>query len=106
MLVAFYELLPELCGDTSCPLNSHLLIHLTKYVRLWGPLWTHLAFGFESMNGYISSMIHSKHRIADQLVFSVDVSNTLSTISDQLLHKASEQTLFSQPKHIKEEKHV
>ena len=93
MLVAFYELLPELYGDTSCPLNSHLLIHLTKYVRLWGPLWTHSAFGFESMNGHISSMIHSKHRIADQLVFSIDVSNTLSTIADQLLHKESEQTL-------------
>ena len=58
MLVAFYELLPDLYGDTSCPLNSHILIHLTKYVRLWGPQWTHSDFGFESMNGHTSGMIH------------------------------------------------
>ena len=93
MLAVFYELLPELYGVTSCPLNSHLLIHLANYVKLWGPLWTHSAFGFESMNGHINSMIHSKYRIADQLVFSIDVSNTLSTIVDQLIHHESEQTL-------------
>ena len=37
MLAVFYELLPELYGETSCPLNSHLLVHLADYVRLWGP---------------------------------------------------------------------
>ena len=86
MLAVFYELLPELYGATSCPLNSHLLIHLADYVKLWGPLWTHSAFGFESMNGHMNSMIHSKHRIADPLVFSTDVSYTLSTIVEQLIH--------------------
>ena len=93
MLAVFYELLPELYGDTSCPLNAHLLVHLTKYVRLWGPLWTHSAFGFESMNGHVSYMIHSIYRIANQLVFSIDVSNTLSAIADQLLCHESEETL-------------
>ena len=93
MLTVFYELLPELYGATSCPLNTHLLVHLADYVRLWGPLWTHSAFGFESMNGHINSMIHSKHRIADQLVFSIDVSNTLSTIVDKLVFQESERTL-------------
>ena len=78
---------------TSCPLNSHLLIHLADYIKLWGPLWTHSAFGFESMNGHMNSMIHSKHRIADQLVFSTDVSYTLSTIVEQLIHYESEETL-------------
>ena len=38
MLVTFYELLPKLYGDKNCTLNAHLLIHLTKYVRLWGHL--------------------------------------------------------------------
>ena len=93
MLTAFYELPPELYGATSCPLNSHLLVHLADYVRLWGPLWTHSAFGFESINGHINSMIHSKHRIADQLVFCIDVSNTLNTIVDKLVFQESEQTL-------------
>ena len=80
-------------GEKHCTLNANLLIHLTKYVRLWGPLWTHLAFGFESMNGYITSMSHSKHKIADQLLFSIDVSNTLGTLQDQLVQTESEQTL-------------
>ena len=93
MLSSFYVLLPELYGDTSCPLNSHLLTHLTKYVRLWGPLWSHSAFGFESMNGHITSMIHSKHRIADQFVFSIDVSNTLNAITDGLVDRESNETL-------------
>lgn len=34
----------------SCTANAHLLSHLSKYVRLWGPLWSHSAFGFESKN--------------------------------------------------------
>ena len=45
------------------------------------------------MNGHVSSMIHSKYRIADQLVFSIDVSNTLSAAADQLLCHESEETL-------------
>ena len=45
------------------------------------------------MNGHISSMIHSKYSIADQLIFSIDVSNTLSAIADQLLCHESEETL-------------
>lgn len=77
MLQAFYVLLPELYGNVCCTLNSHLLIHLTKYVRLWGPLWTHSAFGFESLNGHITSMITSKYKIAEQLLYSIEVSNTL-----------------------------
>ena len=38
-------------------------------------------------------MIHSKHTIADQLVFSINVSNTLCTIVDKLVFQESEQTL-------------
>lgn len=47
MLSDFVALLPELYGERSCTINTHLLTHLAKYVRLWGPLWTHSAFGFE-----------------------------------------------------------
>ena len=51
MLNDFYNMLPGLYGDTSCTLNFHSLIH----VRLWGPLWTHSLFGFESYNGHLTS---------------------------------------------------
>jgi len=50
MISDFSNLLPELYGNNSCTANAHAhaLTHLPKYVRLWGPLWTTSAFGFES----------------------------------------------------------
>ena len=57
MLDEFYSLCPELYGDRMCVLNVHLLSHMANFVQLWGPLWTHSAFGYESMNGYVKSML-------------------------------------------------
>ena len=59
MLMDYHKLLPELYGEKSCAFNAHSLIHLPKYVRFWGPLWTHSAFGFES-NGYLTSIPSSR----------------------------------------------
>ena len=47
MFVDFCSLLPELYDDKICTHNTHLLTHLPKYVKLWGPLWTHSGFGME-----------------------------------------------------------
>lgn len=93
MLRDFYKMLPELYGQKSCTLNAHCLTHLAKYVRLWGPLWTHSLFGFESMNGHITSMIHSKKKIAEQLLFSIDVCQTIGNLADKLASVESEATL-------------
>ena len=93
MLDDFYSLCPELYGDQMCVLNVHLLSHMANFVQLWGPLWTHSAFGFESMNGHIKNVIHSGYRIADQLVFSIDVSTTIGTLSDRLRDVEDERTL-------------
>ncbi len=68
MLNDFIALLPELYGEKSCTANAHLLGHLPKYVNLWGPLWTHSAFGFESYNGHLKYLFHSRSVIVDQLV--------------------------------------
>ena len=66
-------------------------------MRLWGPLWTHSAFGFESMNGHLTSMIHSKYRIADQVLFAIDVSidtvNSMDVKRFRLLEKLRMQSL-------------
>ena len=87
------NLLPELYGDESCTANAHCLTHLTKYVRLWGPLWTHSAFGFESMNGYLTGTFHSRTQIHDQLIFSVQVSQALQHLSTYLIDHEDEKTL-------------
>lgn len=93
MLADFYSLLPELYGERSCTANAHLLSHLTKYVRLWGPLWTHSAFGYESKNGHIKQFIHNKSDVVRQLLFSVDVSVTLQHIYPLLRGTETHETL-------------
>ena len=80
MLHDFYRLLPELYGDKCCTANAHLLSHLTKYVRLWGPLWTHSSFGYENKNGHIKRFIHNRHDVVTQLLFNIDVSVTLQLL--------------------------
>lgn len=93
MLKDYYILLPELYGLKSCTLNAHCLTHLTTFVRLWGPLWTHSLFGFESMNGHITSMVHSKYKVAEQLSFSVDVCHTIGELADHLSQVENQHTL-------------
>lgn len=59
----------------------HLITHLTKYVKLFGPLWMHSAFGSENNNRCLRTLFHGKHQIYQQLLFNIDVCMTL-----QLLH--------------------
>ena len=77
MLQDFCMLIPELYGDSTCTHNVHLLTHLPRYVRLWGPLWTHSCFGYESNNGYLKKFFHGKNTIHQQLIFNSDVVVTL-----------------------------
>lgn len=93
MIDTFYKLLPELYGEESCTANAHCLTHITKYVRLWGPLWTHSVFGFESMNGHLKKLFHSHNQVHDQLLFSVQVSQTLQRLHTQLAENEDERTL-------------
>ncbi len=93
MLQSFHQLLPELYGEASCTANAHCLTHTAKFVRLWGPLWTHSAFGFESMNGHLKSLFHSRYKIYDQLVFSLEVNHALQQLCPVLAEHESEATL-------------
>lgn len=91
MLHDFCSLMSELYGETSCTANVHLLSHLCKYVRLWGPLWTHSTFGFENKNGLLKHYFHGRVDITHQLVFNVDVLNTMQLVTRQLqLHESDE----------------
>ena len=101
MLMDFYILLPQLYGESSCTANAHLLSHLTKYVRLWGPLWTHSAFGFESKNGQLKRLFHgnSEVDIVHQLLFNVDVACTLVQVQKQLQEVESEKTMMYLNRH-------
>ena len=93
MLCDFCRLLPEPYGEDSCTANAHLLLHLTKYVRLWGPLWTHSAFGFENKNGHLKRFFHGRGNTVPQLMFNVDVSQTLQLVHMKLMETESPETI-------------
>ena len=48
-------------------MNVHLVSHLTHYVRLYSPLWTHSCFMFESLNGYLMQLKHGTQHIVTQV---------------------------------------
>ena len=54
-------------GVVNCGINFHLLLHLTFYVRCFGPLWTHSAFPFESQMFNFLSNSHATHGIGKQV---------------------------------------
>ena len=70
-LELFYKLIPRLYGEEVCTANMHSLIHLVKFVSLWGPLWTLSTFPFENANGVIKRHIHGTRNILQQMVFMV-----------------------------------
>ena len=77
-------LLPELYGQSSCTANAHQLLHLAKYVRLWGPLWTHSLFDYANKNGHLKNLFHGKPQVVDQLIFNIDVGYALQLINSSL----------------------
>ena len=93
MLKDFYEMLPNLYGINSCTLNAHSLTHLSKFVRLWGPLWMHSLFGYENLNSHLTSMIHSGHKVAEQLAFALDVCQTIGSLADKLAATENDKTI-------------
>ena len=51
------------------------------------------AFGFESMNGHLTGHIHSAYRLADRLIFSSKITDSLNSLEDQLVKSESGATL-------------
>lgn len=78
MLDDYVKLVPELYGNCECTINNHMLLHLFYYAKKWGPLWVFSAFGFESMNG------QPPNQLADQLLFSLTMSDCIDRMHDKL----------------------
>ena len=54
-------------GLKNCGINVHQLVHLTYYVRCFGPLWTQSAFGFEGQMQNFLRHSHATHGIDKQV---------------------------------------
>ena len=48
-------------------MNVHLLNHLTKCVRNWGPLWAYSCFQFESANNHLKKLFHGSKDMSKQV---------------------------------------
>jgi len=84
MLSDFCHLIPELYGERYCTHNVHLLTHLCKFVRLWGPLWNHSLIGFESKNGHMKHLFHGNDDVHHQILHNIDASLTMQMVSHHL----------------------
>ena len=93
MIIDFHKLLPELYGESSCTHNAHLLCHLPKFVWLWGPLWSHSTFDFESKHNQLKHLFHGKNHIIHQLLFNLDIRFTLQQLYPDLLKTENDSTI-------------
>ncbi|KAK0142850.1 hypothetical protein N1851_019214 [Merluccius polli] len=58
-LVYFVGGVQSLYGKEHMTFNVHSLLHLSKTVVHWGPLWAHSTFMFEDFNGYLLKQVKS-----------------------------------------------
>ena len=76
MLVLYiFFILTMFTGERSATMNIHLLIHLTKCVENWGPLWAYSCFPFESMNYQLKKLFHGSQNMTKQVNVPVIVHN-------------------------------
>lgn len=62
--------MPDPYGEQNCTANVHMLLHL--------PMQS--AFAFESKNGHLKQLPHGKSSFYQQMLFNIDVSQTLQLI--------------------------
>ncbi|KAL5499417.1 hypothetical protein EMCRGX_G010827 [Ephydatia muelleri] len=65
-LKAFYEKAPELYPSIVCTANLHSVIHISQFVKDWGPLWCYSTFGYENLNGFLLRQCHGTGNVLPQ----------------------------------------
>jgi len=89
LLSAFYELATQLYPTDICTMNLHMVIHYSKVVRSWGPLWCYSCFGFESMNGHLRKNCHGTRLVLTQLIHNVRMRQLLPMKSKKIISSAT-----------------
>ena len=95
MLSTFYTLVPSLYPIEMLTANMHSLIHLTSFVKLWGPLWAYSMFGFENMNGYLKTTYHGTRQVVNQLISNLLLKQQFSLMIHQPPKKHQNMTELS-----------
>ena len=64
--------IPILYNKEIVRINIHQLSHLiTSDIKVWGPLWTHSSFIYESMNGVFISLIHGTQKVPKSAIYTL-----------------------------------
>ncbi|XP_071855030.1 uncharacterized protein [Apostichopus japonicus] len=69
LLFNFVGHMQLLYGEKAMTSNVHSLVHLAKSVKMWGPLWTHSCFPFETANGEIKNVLKGNRGIMLQAMY-------------------------------------
>lgn len=82
----------RLYGKRCMTYNVHQLLHITKSVYNWGPLWAHSTFPFESGNNKLLKAIHSAKGINEQIVRNTNIRRSISILESIIYCSLSEAT--------------
>lgn len=67
----------QIFGKTFATMNCHLLLHISRQVQTFGPLWVNWAFPLESALGFFGRRIHSNRKFSIAYVRSFQISKAL-----------------------------
>lgn len=87
-LVYFVGGVQSLYGVERMTFNVHSLLHLSKSVLHWGPLWAHSAFMFENFNGYLLKQVKSSQAVPQQICKQVVLAHAFPRLAQQFLINA------------------
>lgn len=79
-------------GKRAMTFNVHQLLHISKSVYNWGPLWAHSTFPFESGNNKLLHAIHSAKGINQQIVRYANVQCNVFILENKISSHISEAT--------------
>lgn len=68
--------------------NVHSLLHLSKSIVHWGPLWAHSAFMFEDFNSYLLKQVKSSQAVPQQICKQVALPCAFPRLAKQFLTNA------------------
>jgi len=100
----FLDIFQKIYGLRFVTLIFHLLRHLAKCVRKYGPLWTVSCFPFENANGWLVRCITGTHNVVINMVNSALALKNIRQISEAVLHPGCAELVrgyLGQPSHEK-----
>lgn len=84
LLLKFVKKFEKLYGAEKMTFNVHLLLHLTKAVRMCGPLWCFSTFPYESHMCVLKKCVHSAKGVCFQIAERIARYDSLPHLSENI----------------------